>query len=31
MLDAFFDESNGGTASAARFEMEYLLTIGTRR
>ncbi len=30
-LDAFFDEANSGTASAARFEMEYLLTTGTRR
>jgi len=30
-LDGFFDEANTGTASAARFEMEYLLTTGTRR
>ena len=30
-LDAFFSEANSGTASAARFEMEYLLTVGTRR
>ena len=32
-LDAFFDERNraGGGASRARYEMEYLLTVGTRR
>ena len=30
-LDAFSDEWNRGTADAARFEMEYLLTVGTRR
>ena len=30
-LDAFCDEWNRGTGDAARFEMEYLLTVGTRR
>ena len=30
-LDAFCDEWNRGPASLARFEMEYLLTVGTRR
>jgi SAM-dependent methyltransferase len=30
-LDAFCDEWNRGTASRARFDMEYLLTVGTRR
>jgi SAM-dependent methyltransferase len=30
-LDAFCDEWNRGTAERARFEMEYLLTVGTRR
>jgi hypothetical protein len=30
-LDAFCDEWNLGTADRARFEMEYLLTVGTRR
>ncbi|HKG63411.1 MAG TPA: class I SAM-dependent methyltransferase [Solirubrobacteraceae bacterium] len=30
-LDAFCDEWNRGTAGRARFEMEYLLTVGTRR
>ena len=30
-LDAFFDEWNLGGAASARFEMEYLLTVGTRR
>ena len=30
-LDAFSDEWNRGTADAARFEMEYLLTVGTKR
>jgi SAM-dependent methyltransferase len=29
-LDAFCDEWNQGTEAAARFEMEYLLAIGTR-
>ena len=29
-LDGFFDESNRGTASLARFELEYLLAAGTR-
>jgi SAM-dependent methyltransferase len=29
-LDAFFDESNRGDASRARFEMQYLLAVGTR-
>src|SRR4051794_18432164 len=29
-LDAFCDDWNGGTEDAARFEMEYLLAIGTR-
>ena len=30
-LDAFFDEWNLGSASRARFEIEYLVTVGTRR
>jgi len=30
-LDAFCDEWNRGTEDAARFEMEYLLAVGTRR
>jgi SAM-dependent methyltransferase len=30
-LDAFCDEWNLGTADDARFEMEYLLAVGTRR
>jgi SAM-dependent methyltransferase len=30
-LDAFFDGCNRGSAGQARFEMEYLLTTGTRR
>jgi SAM-dependent methyltransferase len=30
-LDAFCDEWNLGTADKARFEMEYLLAVGTRR
>ena len=30
-LDAFFDESNRGSATPARFELEYLLAVGTRR
>src|SRR5215217_1749088 len=30
-LDAFCDEWNVGTEERARFEMEYLLTVGTRR
>jgi SAM-dependent methyltransferase len=30
VLDAFCDEWNRGTDDAARFEMEYLLAIGTR-
>jgi SAM-dependent methyltransferase len=30
-LDALCDRWNRGTADAARFEMEYLLTVGTRR
>ena len=29
-LDAFFQESNRGTEEKARFEMEYLLAVGTR-
>jgi SAM-dependent methyltransferase len=29
-LDAFYDEWNLGTASLARFEMQYLLAVGTR-
>jgi hypothetical protein len=29
-LDAFCDEWNRGTPEAARFEMEYLLTVATR-
>ncbi len=29
-LDAFADEWNQGSAEQARFEMEYLLTVGTR-
>jgi SAM-dependent methyltransferase len=29
-LDAFCDEWNSGTDTEARFEMEYLLTVGTR-
>jgi SAM-dependent methyltransferase len=29
-LDAFCDEWNSGTPARARFEMEYLLTVGTR-
>src|SRR4051812_25590455 len=29
-LDAFCDDWNGGTEDAARFEMEYLLAVGTR-
>jgi SAM-dependent methyltransferase len=29
-LDAFCDEWNRGTEGAARFEMEYLLAVGTR-
>ena len=29
-LDAFCDDWNRGTEDAARFEMEYLLAIGTR-
>jgi len=29
-LDRFCDEWNRGTADRARFEMEYLLTVGTR-
>ena len=29
-LDAFCDEWNSGTETEARFEMEYLLTVGTR-
>jgi SAM-dependent methyltransferase len=29
-LDAFCDEWNRGTEDAARFEMEYLLAVGTR-
>ena len=29
-LDAFCDGWNAGTEDAARFEMEYLLAIGTR-
>ena len=30
-LDAFCDEWNRGTADRARFEMEYLITVGSRR
>jgi hypothetical protein len=30
-LDAFFDECNRGSASRARYEPEYLITVGTRR
>ena len=30
-LDAFCDEWDRGTPDRARFEMEYLLTVGTRR
>jgi SAM-dependent methyltransferase len=30
-LDGFCDEWNRGTADDARFEMEYLLAVGTRR
>lgn len=30
-LDAFFEEANLGTPERARFEMEYLLTVGTRQ
>ena len=30
-LDAFCDEWNRGSESQARFDMEYLLTVGTRR
>ncbi len=30
-LDRFCDEWNRGTADAARFEMEYLIAVGTRR
>lgn len=30
-LDAFCDEWNHGSSSPARFEKEYLLTVGTRR
>jgi hypothetical protein len=29
-LDRFFAESNGGTEDRARFDVEYLLTVGTR-
>ncbi len=29
-LDRFCDEWNRGTEDRARFEMEYLLTVGTR-
>ena len=29
-LDRFCDEWNRGTTDAARFEMEYLLAVGTR-
>jgi SAM-dependent methyltransferase len=29
-LDAFFDDQNLGPASLARFEMQYLLAVGTR-
>jgi len=31
VLDAFCDEWNRGTEDAARFEMEYLVAVGTRR
>lgn len=30
-LNAFFEDSNLGSADDARFELEYLLTVGTRR
>jgi SAM-dependent methyltransferase len=30
-LEAFFEDSNLGPAENARFELEYLLTVGTRR
>ena len=30
-LDAFCDEWNRGTPEDARFEKEYLLTVGTKR
>jgi len=29
-LDAFFDDANRGDASRARFDMQYLLAVGTR-
>jgi hypothetical protein len=29
-LDRFFDECNRGTGEKARFELEYLLAVGTR-
>jgi SAM-dependent methyltransferase len=29
-LDRFFEESDGGTEDHARFDVEYLLTVGTR-
>jgi SAM-dependent methyltransferase len=29
-LDRFFEESNSGTEDDARFDIEYLLTVGTR-
>lgn len=30
-LEAFLEQSNAGAPDAARFEMEYLVTVGTRR
>ena len=30
-LDRFCDEWNRGTRDSARFELEYLLAVGTRR
>src|SRR5215217_6225250 len=30
-LDAYFDDCNRGSASRARFGLEYLVTVGTRR
>jgi hypothetical protein len=29
-LDRFFEESNRGTEDRGRFDIEYLLTVGTR-
>ena len=30
-FQAFFEEVNAGTADQARYEIEYLLTVGTRQ